>query len=65
MFKSIYKKNEIKNYAVIIYTITNNMESIIIDNCIVSKFMDNGIRITPIRLAKKMKPSLNIDLLPL
>jgi hypothetical protein len=39
------------------------MESIIIDNCIVSKFMGNGVRITPIRLAKKLKPSLNIDLL--
>ena len=39
------------------------MESIVIDNCVVSKFMGNGIRITPISLAKKMNPSLNIDLL--
>ena len=39
------------------------MESIVIDNCVVSKFMGNGIRITPISLAKKINPSLNIDLL--
>ena len=39
------------------------MESIVIDTCIVSKFMGNGIRITPISLAKKRNPSLNIDLL--
>ena len=35
------------------------MESFIIDNLIVSKFMDNGISISPINLAKN--PSLNID----
>ena len=39
------------------------MESIIIDNCIISNFSGNGIRITPISLVKKYNPSLNIDLL--
>ncbi len=29
------------------------MKSIIIDNCIVSKFMDNGIRIRPIKQAEQ------------
>lgn len=37
------------------------MESIIIDNCIVSKFMDNGVCITSIKLAKKENPLLNIN----
>ena len=37
---------------------------VVIDNCIVSRLMGNGIRIQPIRLAKKMNPELNIDMLP-
>jgi hypothetical protein len=37
------------------------MESIVIDNCLISKFMGNGICITPIGLAKKKNPHLNID----
>lgn len=40
------------------------MNSVVIDNCIVSKFMENGTRICPIRLAKKMNPSLIVDSLP-
>ena len=36
------------------------MDSIIIDNCIVSKFMDNGIKITPISLEQKMNPTFNV-----
>lgn len=39
------------------------MESIIIDNCVVTKYPGNGIRIAPIRLLKKINPSLNVDLL--
>jgi predicted aspartyl protease len=38
------------------------MESIIIDNCIISKIMVNEISITPISLAKKKNPLLNINL---
>lgn len=37
-------------------------QSIIIDNCIVSKD-GNGIRITPIKLARKLYPTLNINIL--
>lgn len=37
------------------------MNTIVIDNCIVSKFMENGISIKPIHLAKKINPQLNID----
>lgn len=39
------------------------MNSVVIDNCIVSKFIGNGIRgirILPISLAKKMNPQLDI-----
>ena len=36
------------------------MNSIIIDNCVVSKFMDNGIKITPISLIKKQNSTFNI-----
>ncbi len=48
------------------YYINNNnskMERIVIDNCVISKFIGNGICITPISLIKKYNPSLNIDLL--
>ena len=30
----------------------SQVEGIVIDNCIVSKFMGNGVRITPISLEK-------------
>ena len=36
------------------------MNSVIIDNCIVSKFMENGVRIMPIRLKQKLNPNFNI-----
>ncbi len=34
---------------------------IIIDNCIVTKFMENGVKIEPINQATKMNPKLNIN----
>jgi hypothetical protein len=37
--------------------------SVIIDTCIISKFM-NGIKISSIQLEKKHNPMLNINLLP-
>jgi hypothetical protein len=37
------------------------MNSVIIDNCIVSKFMGNGLRIRPISLEKKLNPTFNIN----
>ena len=37
------------------------MNAVIIDNCIVSKFMGNGLRIRPISLEKKIKPTFNIN----
>jgi hypothetical protein len=40
------------------------MNRIVIDNYIISKFMDNGVCINPINLVKKEEPMLNIDLLP-
>ena len=36
------------------------MNSVIIDNCVVSKFMGNGLKITPISLKKKQNPTFNI-----
>jgi hypothetical protein len=36
------------------------MNSVVIDNCIVSKFT-NGIRIRPISLEKKFNPTFNIN----
>lgn len=40
----------------------NSSNSIVIDNCIVSNYMGvNGLSVTPIRLVKKMNPTLNID----
>ena len=36
------------------------MNSIIIDNCIVSKFMENGLRIIPICLKQKLNPNFDI-----
>ena len=36
------------------------MNSIIIDNCIVSKF-ENGLRILPIRLKQKLNPNFDIS----
>lgn len=40
------------------------MESIIIDNCVVSKLMDGSVRVCPIGLAKKLSPDLDIGSLP-
>ena len=37
------------------------MNSVIIDNCIVSKFMGNGVRIRPISLEQKMNPNFNVN----
>ena len=37
------------------------MNSVVIDNCIVSKFMGNGLRIRPISLQKKINPNFNIN----
>ena len=37
------------------------MNSVIIDNCVVSKFMENGVRITPINLKQKLNPNFNIS----
>lgn len=37
------------------------MNSVVIDNCIVSKFMGNGLRIRPINLEKKLNPKFNIN----
>ena len=37
------------------------MNSVIIDNCIVSKLMGNGLRIRPISLELKMNPNFNIN----
>ena len=37
------------------------MNSVIIDNCIVSKIMGNGLRIRPISLEEKMNPTFNIN----
>lgn len=37
------------------------MNAVIIDNCIVSKFMGNGLRIHPISLEKKFNPTFNIN----
>ena len=37
------------------------MNSVVIDNCIVSKFMGNGLRIRPISLEKKINPTFNIN----
>jgi len=33
----------------------------VIDNCIVSKLMGNGLRIRPISLEKKLNPNFNIN----
>ena len=37
------------------------MNAVIIDNCIVSKFMGNGLRIRSISLEKKINPTVNIN----
>ena len=37
------------------------MNSVIIDNCIVSKIIGNGLRIRPISLEEKMNPTFNIN----
>lgn len=37
------------------------MNSVIIDNCIVSKIMGNGLRIRSINLEKKLNPTFNIN----
>jgi hypothetical protein len=37
------------------------MNAVIIDNCIVSKIMGNGLRIRTISLEKKITPSFNIN----
>lgn len=37
------------------------MNAVIIDNCIVSKFMGNGLKIRPISLEQKINPSFNIN----
>jgi len=37
------------------------MNSVVIDNCIVSKIMGNGLRIRPISLEKKLNPNFNIN----
>ncbi len=41
------------------------MNYVIIDNCIISKIMPNGICIRSINLAKKINPNLNLDILPI
>ena len=40
------------------------MDQVIIDNCVVSRFMGNGVNICPIRLAKKKHPTFEAGLLP-
>lgn len=40
------------------------MNSVIIDNCIVSKFMDNEVNVCPIRLAKKLNSKIDINSIP-
>lgn len=37
------------------------MNSVLIDNCIVSKFMGNGLRIRPVSLQEKINPNFNIN----
>jgi len=37
------------------------MNSVVIDNCIVSKIMGNGLRIRPISLENKLNSNFNIN----
>jgi hypothetical protein len=37
------------------------MDQVIIDNCIVSKFMGDGVSIRPINLEKKINPSFDMN----
>lgn len=40
------------------------MNKVIIDNCVVSKCMQNGVCIRSIKLKQKINPNLNINSLP-
>ena len=37
------------------------MDNIVIDNCVVSRFMGNGVKIAPIRLFQKLNPNFNVN----
>ena len=55
-----YKKNW-NHFMLINITYIYKMNAVIIDNCIVSKFMGNGLKIRPISLEQKINPSFNIN----
>jgi hypothetical protein len=57
----ILKLQKSQSPIVSINSLNNKMNSVIIDNCIVSKFTRNELRIRPISLEKKLNPNFNIN----